>query len=365
MNDAAREQGQYRTPHLNSNLSLEGLSLTSIGASDSPLDGFLALVSLSLAQNQLNSLGHLNLPGLRRLSVCTNRFETLSFVSGFQALRWLDVSSNQLRTFVGVNAAPLLSHLVARRNQFCDAAALQPLSELPSLSTLEIEDNRLSLADLTPLEQVSQLRVLGVAGNPLGLESVAAMHDAVLRRLPQVRILDGLVNRRAENEQHRADMEERRRRMRASSQAMIERKRRAELRRAAEEGGSAWLPEVPQPTSPEPARSARPSSAPPSLAPALSAAATAPCGAAPARENTPGSPQACGICSFIQSPYSTKVEYDRWRRSRLQPEPIVGPAEERARCIEMMRGLQVGAGCAVVPVPSVVVPEKWSDSGGA
>jgi hypothetical protein len=231
--------------------------------------------------------------------------------------------------------------------------------------------------------------VLGVAGNPLGLEPAAGVHDAVLRLLPQVRILDGLVNRRAENEQHKAAMEERRRRMRASSQAMIERKRLAELRRAAEEGGFEWNPEVPQPKSLGATRSARPSSAPPSLAPAPSAlvpsAAAGPTGlqldelghtfesraprqythactanvpaareawatqpqpyaipashqhdsntapapsaaahssAALTRENRPGSPQEIEACSFIQSPYRTKVEFDRWRRSRLHLEPL-------------------------------------------
>jgi len=310
---AALEQGQYRTIHLNSNISLDGLGLTSMGNGwgGTPLDKFLSLLSLSLDQNKLSCLNGLSLPGLRTLSLRNNRFDSLAFVHGFPGLLKLDVSLNRLSSLAGVQTAPLLSHLVARRNLLCDAHALEPIAALSAISTLEIDHNRLPLSSLFSLKSLSQLTVLAVDGNPL-CHTAGDPHATILQLVPQVRILDGKVNRRAENEQHRAAMEERRRRMSASSAAMMERKRRAEAKRAAEAAGLPWDPSTF-------------AAAPPACAPHEplgEASLAAPIVSLPSRPpaecvTTRTATQDADLIPFIHSSFCTEVEYEHWRPGRF------------------------------------------------
>ena len=229
----AAEQCSYRTVTLVAKLELTLCGLRDISPA---LNDYNMLTALRLEHNHLSTLDPIRLPLLRVLSVHHNRIEVLgASLRGVPQLLLLDVGANRLSSLEGVEILANLATLNAPNNLLAGASALAPLdgcAGLATLSSVELHCNQLAtVADLEPLTRLHALRQLHLYDNPI---AHSLGRNALLLKLPQVRLLDGTPNAEQQRTERKAQLQERAESQRRSYTHLMERKRAAEERRAKE-----------------------------------------------------------------------------------------------------------------------------------
>lgn len=107
---------------------------------------------------------------LRQLNVCCNYITSLSSIREMTFLEQLDVSENQISTLGDLNLTEL-THLDLRTNQLTSLNGLQKLKKLTSLN---ISENNIS--DLSPIAELTDLEQLWMQKNaPTNLKKLASL----------------------------------------------------------------------------------------------------------------------------------------------------------------------------------------------
>lgn len=128
----------------------------------------------------------------QKLSVSSNSIDRLTGLAGFQTLEILSVGRNCLRKLDGLEAVcGTLKELWASYNQL---ERLSGIERCESLQVLYLSNNKIKeWAEIDRLTQLQHLQDLLLLGNPIQTGNPAAYRTRVLRRLPQLKKLDGKV----------------------------------------------------------------------------------------------------------------------------------------------------------------------------
>ena len=119
-----------------------------------------------------------------------NCLRSLDGLEQLPNLNTLNVSSNSLTSLQQLHSCPLLSTLVAERNQLSTAASLQPLLQCPALHTLDLQHNNIEdTAVIDIIAEMPQLRCLYLAGNPV-VSKVQGYRKSMIARCSQLTYLD-------------------------------------------------------------------------------------------------------------------------------------------------------------------------------
>ncbi|RNF27012.1 uncharacterized protein Tco025E_00768, partial [Trypanosoma conorhini] len=153
-----------------------------------PAGSFRSLTVLCIRQNSLESLKILP-PSLLRLDVSDNELRDLTGVEQCRMLTLLNARRNRLRTMLGLEQNPALSHLFLGHNNII---FVEGIAHLLLLETLDLAQNRLKTqASIRALSLTKGLRHLMLRGNPV-VERIQRSYRPLLRNLcPSLLSIDG------------------------------------------------------------------------------------------------------------------------------------------------------------------------------
>ncbi|KAL7749118.1 hypothetical protein RI367_005523 [Sorochytrium milnesiophthora] len=159
-----KDQGGYNTPELNDKVYLHFKGFSRI----ENIERFTGLKSLWLEGNAISAIENIDeLAELRCLFLQENCIEELTGLSKLSHLSTLNVSNNMLRS-LGRELAllPSLSTLQAANNKLSSAQDIDVLRECTSLTVLDLANNMLGDPDVMDvIHSIPQLAVLNLMGN--------------------------------------------------------------------------------------------------------------------------------------------------------------------------------------------------------
>lgn len=165
LKELARKDGLYSTPYLNDKLFLHYKGFREIAN----LDEYTGLKVLWLEGNGIAEIKGLeNQRELTTLYLHENVIETIEGLEACTQLDTLNLSKNMIHSLSGLSHLKKLKVLQLSHNSLTSAADIAPLADLPSLTTLDLSDNRLEdgPAVLELVASLPSLAVLYLHGNP-------------------------------------------------------------------------------------------------------------------------------------------------------------------------------------------------------
>eukprot|EP01138_Halocafeteria_seosinensis_P000792 gb/GECG01000813.1/.p1 GENE.gb/GECG01000813.1/~~gb/GECG01000813.1/.p1 ORF type:complete len:569 (+),score=133.71 gb/GECG01000813.1/:1-1707(+) len=145
---------------------------------------------------------------LRTLQLDNNDIDKIQNLDKLTNLEWLDLSFNRIEKIEGLDNLTNLTDLSLANNNISNVDNLECLQNLEVLSLANNQIN--SMAEVTKLRQLPNLKVLCLDGNPVS-HGEADIRGAVIARLPSLHYLDYKLVTDEEREtaftDHRADVE--------------------------------------------------------------------------------------------------------------------------------------------------------------
>lgn len=139
-----------------------GLSQNNLGNLDF-LTGFDNLLYLSVSSNKLTDIkGVENAPKLKLLNLNSNEVASVATLSQLKELENLDLTYNSVTDISPLKGLSKLTYLSLYENGLKD---ISPISEMKSLKELYLNNNKIT--DLSPLKGFSTFDSLNVSGNPV------------------------------------------------------------------------------------------------------------------------------------------------------------------------------------------------------
>jgi dynein assembly factor 1 len=157
----------YRTLDLNDKLYIHYKGWKEI----KNLDEWTGLKTLYAECNAFSEIcGLQNCTQLRSLFLQENCIKRISGLETLTQLWSLNLSNNFIERIEGLSGCTRLNTLIIARNKigFGGVADLEQLTDCPSLSTVDIQDNKIEDPDVLPevFARMKDLRVLYLKGNP-------------------------------------------------------------------------------------------------------------------------------------------------------------------------------------------------------
>ncbi len=182
-----KEQNLYHTPELNDKLYLHFKGFQKI----ENLDAYTDLMALWLEGNCIQIIENLNhLKKMKCLYLQNNFIKEIQGLEDLTELNTLNLSSNQINFISNLDSCINLENLQLAKNRLQSLEGLQHLTLLKNLSVLDLSDNEIEDPNLvTILQQIPQLRVLYLKGNPV-IRNIRSYRKLLISSLLQLTYLD-------------------------------------------------------------------------------------------------------------------------------------------------------------------------------
>ena len=129
---------------------------------------FSGLKTLYLEQNALSDLSHLApLTNLRCLYLARNMIETINGLDTLTQLDSLDLSENYITMLSGMDHLGCLRTLNLSGNKLATTESIQHLQRCPSLTSLDLANNKISEDGAVDILIGMPLSLLRLVGNPV------------------------------------------------------------------------------------------------------------------------------------------------------------------------------------------------------
>jgi hypothetical protein len=192
----ARERDGYVLPEVNDILWLSDKRWRAVAG----LDAFTGVTALHLENNRIGPTLGDGLQTMRKLSVLHLSGNALTSVDDAQLARRhpslvsVSLAGNRVERVANGAFPNSLRHLTLAKNRLRDASAIEALTRLPDLETLDLSENELAAdADdsvLGVLAEFPSLRALNLRGNPLVSSLGLDYRRALVSALPCLTCLD-------------------------------------------------------------------------------------------------------------------------------------------------------------------------------
>ena len=192
----ARERDGYVLPEVNDILWLSDKRWRAVAG----LDAFTGVTALHLENNRIGPTLGDGLQTMRKLSVLHLSGNALTSVDDAQLARRhpslvsVSLAGNRVERVANGTFPNSLRQLTLAKNRLRDASAIEALTRLPTLETLDLSENELAAdADdsvLGVLAEIPSLRALNLRGNPLVSSLGLDYRRALVSALPCLTCLD-------------------------------------------------------------------------------------------------------------------------------------------------------------------------------
>ena len=192
----ARERDGYVLPEVNDILWLSDKRWRAVAG----LDAFTGVTALHLENNRIGPTLGDGLQIMRKLSVLHLSGNALTSVDDAQLARRhpslvsVSLAGNRVERVANGTFPNSLRQLTLAKNRLRDASAIEALTRLPTLETLDLSENELAAdADdsvLGVLAEIPSLRALNLRGNPLVSSLGLDYRRALVSALPCLTCLD-------------------------------------------------------------------------------------------------------------------------------------------------------------------------------
>ena len=192
----ARERDGYVLPEVNDILWLSDKRWRAVAG----LDAFTGVTALHLENNRIGPTLGDGLQTMRKLSVLHLSGNALTSVDDAQLARRhpslvsVSLAGNRVERVANGAFPNSLRQLTLAKNRLRDASAIEALTRLPTLETLDLSENELAAdADdsvLGVLAEFPSLRALNLRGNPLVSSLGLDYRRALVSALPYLTCLD-------------------------------------------------------------------------------------------------------------------------------------------------------------------------------
>lgn len=195
IHDSCVKNQLYTFPELNEVLYLCYQCFQKIDS----LDPYINLTSLWLNNNAINIIEGL---GSCKKLVCLylqgNVIEKIQGLDELENLETLVLSSNYIKKIEGLSKLTKLHTLELDHNYISNASDLRGLLECPSISVLNLSDNKLETEEfMSVVTQMPNLHLLKLGGNPIA-RSMSQYRRRLINAMPQLTYLDDMPVKEAE-----------------------------------------------------------------------------------------------------------------------------------------------------------------------